>query len=307
MRLLSSRSTEAALALALGLWAGRADAQACCAGGSAYQPARLKLHEDLLFGVAVRASDQLGTAFPDGSYQRTPGGSGEQDFEEDLLATVRLLGRGQLGLTVPLIQTNRYVPGVSDLGAGFGDLALSVRWDFLLANESSHLPGFALLGGFTFPTGVAPEASTSALGASATGQGAFQGSFGLALERTFYDRIVVNLTGVATQAFPRSVQGTTEILGTQLSGLAAAGWIFSNDAALAATLTTSASLDSRIDGQLDPRSERVVTTLGLAGGLPLTEEWRLQATAFWDLPVLGRNHIDGIGGSFTVIRAFYFL
>ena len=44
---------------------GVALGQACCAGGGAYQPARLKLHEDLLVGVAVKASDQIGTAFPD--------------------------------------------------------------------------------------------------------------------------------------------------------------------------------------------------------------------------------------------------
>ena len=30
----------------------------------------------------------------------------------------------------------------------------------------------------------------------------------------------------------------------------------------------------------------------------------LQATAFWDLAPLSRNHIDSLGGSFTLIRAF---
>src|SRR5262249_17323412 len=70
--------------------------QACCAGGAAYQPARLKLHEDWLVGLSVQGSTQLGSADQFGGYHPTPAGSGEQDYTESILATVRLFDRGQL-------------------------------------------------------------------------------------------------------------------------------------------------------------------------------------------------------------------
>ena len=81
-RLLASVSLVAAIAIVcpvpsigvLALHSGVALGQSCCAGGGAYQPARLKLHEDLLFGIDARVDGQLGTAFPDGSYHGVPSG-----------------------------------------------------------------------------------------------------------------------------------------------------------------------------------------------------------------------------------------
>ncbi len=287
-------------------------AQACCAGGAAYQPARLKLHEDWLVGLSLQASDQLGDADQTGTYSSRAQGAGEQDYVENLLATVRVLERGQVGLSVPFDENNRYAPGLHQFGGGIGDISLTARWDFLYSNESAHFPGISVLAGVTFPTGVPPESGGLPLSANSTGLGAWQAAVGLALERTFFDRVVVNATGLVTQGFPRHVtsvdegvvQSVNEQLGTQFSGLLAVGWIFPDDAAVAATFTYSESLDARQNGVAVPMSEIEINTLGLAAGFPITDEWRLQATAFWDLPVLSRNHIDSIGGSFTVIRAF---
>ncbi len=61
------------------LQANAAMAQACCAGGAAYQPARLKLHEDWLVGLSVQASDELGHADQPGTYYPKAPGTGEQD------------------------------------------------------------------------------------------------------------------------------------------------------------------------------------------------------------------------------------
>jgi len=286
------------------LRAGSALAQACCAGGAAYQPARLKLHEDLLVGVSVQASDELGHADQNGSYFPKAAGTGEQDFVENLLATVRVFERGQIGLAVPFDESNRYAQSLHQFGGGIGDVSLTARWDFLYSNESAHFPGVALLAGVTFPSGVPADSASAPLGANTTGLGAWQVAGGLSLERTFADHVVVNATGLVTQGFARHVGSVDEQLGTQFSGLLAAGWIFRNEAAVAATFTYSDGLDARINSVAVPLSAVQINTLGLAGGVPINDEWRLQGTAFWDLPVLGRNHIDGIGGSLTVIRAF---
>ena len=127
----------------------------------------------------------------------------------------------------------------------------------------------------------------------------------MALERTFFDHLVVNGTALFTQSFVRHVASVEEQLGYPILE-ALCGRLDSSEteAALAATFTYSETLDARINGVAVPVSEVQINTLGLAGGLPITDEWRLQATAFWDLPPLNRNHIDSIGGSFTVIRAF---
>ena len=259
-------------------------------------------------GVSTQASDQLGQSDAVGAYHTLEPGAGEQDFTENLLATVRLFERGQLGATLPFDESNRYVPGLHQFGGGIGDVSLSARWDFLYSNESAHFPGISLLGGVTFPTGVPAESASLPLGANTTGQGAWQGAAGLALERTFFDHFVVNGTALFTQSFVRHVSSgassVEEQLGTQFSGLFAAGWIFRNEAAVAATFTYSDTLDTRINRVAVPMSEVQINNLGVAGGLPITDEWRLQATAFFDLPPLNRNHIDSIGGSFTVIRAF---
>jgi hypothetical protein len=278
-------------------------AQACCAGGAAYQPARLKLHEDWLVGISLQASDELGYSDQHGVYSARSS-SGEQDFIENVLGTVRVFDRGQVGISVPFDESNRYAQSLHQFGGSIGDISLTGRWDFLYSNESAHFPGISLLAGVTLPTGIPAESSALPLGANTTGLGAWQVAGGLSLERTFIDRIVVNATALVTQSFERHVLGVEEQLGTQFSGLFAAGWIFRNEAAIALTFTYSDSLDARLNGVAQPDSEIQINTLGIAGGIPLTDEWRIQATAFWDLPPLGRNHIDSIGGSVTVIRAF---
>ncbi len=217
---------------------------------------------------------------------------------------MRILERGQLGLNVPFDESNRYAPGLHQFGGGIGDVSLSARWDFLYSNESAHFPGVAVLAGVTFPTGTPAESASLPLGSNTTGMGAWQAAAGLSLERTFFDHVVVNGTALVTQGFTRHVGMVDEQLGTQFSGLFAAGWIFENEAAVAATFTYSDSLDARLNGVAEPMSEIQINTLGLAGGYPINDEWRLQATAFWDLPMPSANHIEGIGGSLTVIRAF---
>ena len=89
----------------------------------------------------MQASDELGQSDAFGGYSRLTPGSGEQDFTESLLATVRVLDRGQLGATVPFDESNRYVPGLHQFGGGIGDLSSTARWDFLYSMNRRISPG----------------------------------------------------------------------------------------------------------------------------------------------------------------------
>jgi hypothetical protein len=278
-------------------------AQACCAGGGAYQPARLKLHEDYLVGIQARAQDELGSLDPVGQYNSNPAGTAELDLEQDLVGTLRLLERGQVGVSVPLVETHRTVPGLSEWGGGLGDIALSLRYDFLYAAESAHLPGLAVVGGVTFPTGRAPEQAHSTLGTDATGTGSFQGSAGLEIEQVF-GHLVLSLTAQAWASAPRTVASVHSQLGPQISGLAAVGWIFGSDAAVALAFSTSQSWGTRINGVVVANSGQGLTTAELSGGLPINDAWRLQGGLLADLPVLGRNRPTGVGVSFSLLRTW---
>ncbi|HEX3344475.1 MAG TPA: hypothetical protein VHS09_07865 [Polyangiaceae bacterium] len=170
----SSRGLAALVALTAWAFPAAARAQACCAGGSAVTPGRLELHEDALVGAELRAAALLGSYDTGGRYRANPAGDTEGDFEEDLLGAVRVLRRGQVALLVPLVETQRQDPrDGGHFGGGIGDVNLGARYDFVLAGESRVVPGVALLGGVTFPTGKPPELASPPLAVDATGIGAF--------------------------------------------------------------------------------------------------------------------------------------
>jgi hypothetical protein len=283
--------------------AARAEAQACCAGSGAFLPARLKLHELALVGLQLRATDGLGSLDGHGGYVGAPPGATELDLEQDLVAGLRVFERGQLGLTVPLVETRRTAAELAELGGGPGDVSLSFRYDFLYAAESAHLPGLALQASVTAPTGRAPEASTSPLLTDATGTGAWQGAIGGSVEQVF-GPVVLSLNGSVAFSATRHVGEIAERLGPQLTGLGAAGYVFANEAAVALALSTTQSLDATLNGASLEHSGRGLTTLSATAGLPLTDAWRLQGALNFDLPVLGRNRTTGAGGTLTLLWAW---
>src|SRR2546423_369592 len=63
----------AAVVMAVALLAAApAFAQVCCAGGGAFAPARLMVHEDALVGLQLRALDGLGSLEPNGAWVGAP-------------------------------------------------------------------------------------------------------------------------------------------------------------------------------------------------------------------------------------------
>ena len=256
-------------------------------------------------GLETRAGVITGSFDPKGSYLPSPAQTSEVDLEQDLVGTVRLFDRAQLSLLIPLVETSRDAFGISGFGGGIGDVNLGGRYDFTLAGDSKIAPGVALLAGVTFPTGRPPEQAQAPLATDATGIGAFQLNGGIALEQIYGRHLIVNLTGLLSQRTTRSLEGVTETLGTQLFGIAGAGWVFDGGDALALAGTFTGERDAVLNGAAIPESGRSDTTLSLLGSAPLGSGWRIQGSAYdmLQLPGLGRNLPVGPGVTFSILRS----
>ena len=289
-------------ALAVTLVSARAHAQACCAGAGVFAPARLKLGEDWLVGMQLRARDVIASFDAQGNWIASPDQTGEQDFEQDLLATVRPFGNLQLGVMVPLVETHRAVPGLGETGLGLGDVALNARYEIIPPN-TSNLPGVAVLAGVSLPTGRAPEDATSPLATDATGLGAAQLSLGLDFERAF-GHWLADVSGLVTQRLSRTVGGVSERLGLAGSVFAAAGYAVHHERAIALTYAMTFEGAAEINGATVPDSGRLLTTIGISAGMPFGEGWRLQGRVYEDIPALGKNQTAGPGISIVGLRAW---
>jgi hypothetical protein len=294
-----------ALLLALAAWAfpSRAWAQACCAGGSAVTPGRLELHEDALVGVELKAATVVGSYDASGRYVAAPAGNFEGDFEQDVFGAVRVLRRGQVALLVPIDETER--KDTLDpwrFGGGIGDVNLSARYDFVVAGESTYMPGVALLAGVTFPTGRAPDTFSGPAGEiNTTGAGVFQGNGAVAVEQTFGPWLV-NATGLLAVRSARN----GEQLAPQVTFLAAAAYTFPSDLALALSASYAFEGAATLDGVALPESSKRLTVVTLSGLWPVTDTWRLLGGLYLDPPLtdFGSN-TPAVGGlTLTVIRSW---
>jgi hypothetical protein len=294
------------MAIALALLApARAHAQSCCAGASALTPARLAQHEDALFGLQLKASDLYASFDGDRRFLAASAGAKELDFEQDLAGSVRVFRHGQLSAILPMVETYRSVPGLSEAGGDLGDLQLGARWDFTTSTASAAMPGIALAFGALLPTGRAPEAATKPLATDATGLGAFQGSIVLALEQTFGPWIV-NVSGAAAWRAQRTVGDVRAQQGAQIAASAAGGYSFVNGSFLALTMSYTTELDATINGERLPGSGRAASRIGVAGGLPIDALWRVQGSLATDLPVhfLGWNQPASAALTLMILRTW---
>jgi hypothetical protein len=309
-----SRSLEgAAIAIAAGLALvmavpSRAHAQACCAGGAVVTPARLALHEDLALGVQVRARTNLGSFDASGRYLSAEGI--EQVFEQDVAASVRVTQQGQVGAVVPMVQTHRSAGNIDDWGGGVGDVALAARYDLLLATEALYWPGFALLAASDLPTGTPADRASHPLAADATGAGTYDVTVGLSLEKA-RGRLYAGLNGWLTHRFPRTVSvssgpGLAESFSARWTLLAVVSCVFENEAAVGLYLSAFDEGPATINGARDDTTRLRLTTLGAAGVLPIRDLWRLQGSAFLDVPItsFGRNEPTGYGVTASLVRVW---
>jgi hypothetical protein len=310
----ASRFPERAVAFALVLAGASASspvrAQACCAGSGAVTPGRLALHEDGLVGLQAKGAGVLGSFDDRGSFQGSPPGASELDFEEDLFGAARVLDRGQVALLVPFIETRRTSQGIEETGGGVGDVNASVRYDFTLAGASRVVPGIAVLAGLTLPTGTPPDApNLGVLATGATGIGAWQPTLGVAFEQTWGNWLVSASTFAAQRTARTAGSGASAVherLGTQWTFLAAVAYVFPNDDALAASLSYTLETEATINGADAQGTAHRLPTLTVSGVLPLSDVWRLQGAVFGNPPVaqLGLNQPAGAGLSATVVRSW---
>lgn len=280
-------------------------AQACCAGANVLSPARLSLHEQALAGLLVRGSYVTGSFDAQRRYVRASGR--EADFEQDLMGALRPIPTlpGQIAVWLPVVQTYRKNAQTAEAGWGMGDLNLSLRYDFIAAGESRFVPGIAALAGITFPTGRPPEDSKKPLHTDVTGIGVVQGTLGVAFEQT-YDKVLLNLTGLLTQRASRTIGATSTRLGLQYTVMAAAGYAFDMDTALALVVTYSTESDARIDDRVEADTGKASTNLAFAFAMAVADSLRAQATVFDALPIsgLGKNQTAAAGATLALMRTW---
>lgn len=300
-----SRFVSLSLAVASLAVSGRAGAQACCAGSSAITPGRLGLHEDALVGLQLRASSLLGSYDPAGRYRPSAQGTSELSFEQQLVASLRFLQRGQLAVLVPFVETRRSVIGRSELGGGLADVNVGLRYDFLDARRSALVPGLALLAGLTLPTGVPVESAHNPLATDATGVGALQISAGVAIEQV-YGAWTASVSGLVAKRLARDVRGLEETLGTQWTIIAAGAYAFDSEVALAASAAYSLEGAASIDGLEQTDTARRLLTLSASTVFPLSDSIRVQGAVFMSPPgpAVGANQNALTGLSLMAVYAW---
>jgi hypothetical protein len=296
------------LTLVVSTRARPAAAQACCAGGTVVTPTRLALHEDVAVGVQLRARVNPGSFGADGHYTSSSGV--EQIFEQDVAASVRVAEKGQLGAVLPILQTHRNVAGLNDWGGGVGDVSLTARYDFLLGAQSLYWPGFGVLAASTIPTGTPPDKASHPLAADATGDGTYDVTIGVDVEKAA-GHLYAALNGWLTHRFARRLTAgggpsLSESFSLRWTLLAVAGYVFDSEAALGLYVNTLNEGPATIDGAEDPTSSLRLTTVGLAGVLPIRDLWRIQGAVFKDVTVdsFGRNEPAGYGLTLSLVRVW---
>ena len=288
--------------------AGRANAQACCAGAGALTPGRRALHEDALVGTQLRAATVVGTFDDGGKYAPTSSGYREGDFEEDIFGAVKVLRRGQVALLVPFVETARHEQGLGEFGGGIGDVNLSARYDFVRSGESRYVPGIAVLAGLTAPTGTPADRQNPSkpLGTDATGIGAWQGNGGVALEQTFGPWLF-NVTELLAWRAPRTATiggvAVDEALKPQFVTLVGVAYTLPSDASIALFGSYTLEGTATLDGAPAPDSARRVALLSVSGLYPLSDRLRIQASVFLDPPLsgLGQNQTATLGLTATIV------
>jgi Putative MetA-pathway of phenol degradation len=263
-------------------------------------PGRLQLFEDAAVAVGFRVADQYGSFDGGGRYSGQPDGAGEVDLEQDVLGTLRVWRRGQVGLLVPLVETHYALAGMSDMGGGLGDVRLSARWDFMQPGDDKVIPGVGVIAGVTFPTGTPIEDSSPS---GVTGFGAWQLSGGVSVEQVF-GPVFTGVTALVSRPFSRSVRNIDTQLGTRFSVIGAGGYVFDKGQAVIGTLSWLASGDADVNGRTQSGTGERQLTAGVATMFPISLTWRVQGSVFSDLPVAGQNHLTGFGLMLLLLHAW---
>lgn len=276
-----------------------AHAQACCVAPSTTGLGRLATYEKALGGVEARGAATYASFDADGRLSRTPAGSHDVALEQNVFATARLLTRAQATAVVPFVETFRASRGASSTGGGLGDLRLALRWDVVYAEDARPLPGLAVLGGVTMPTGTAPEQATRALATDATGTGTTQTWAGLALEQTRGPWLVA-ASGIVTVRTDREIQGITSSLPPRLSAGLIGAHVWRSGLVLSLGASYAFEGDAAVDGVRVAGSARRALALTTALQAPLIEGTRLVTGASVVPPIAGVSAGEGASAALSL-------
>jgi len=284
-----ARLALALTALAGTLWASDARASACCMSASVTGVGRLAIWEQAATGVMTTYGHGTGLYTASSEYRGLPEGVREDDLRFDAWALVRLAESVQVTARVPWVVGLKSAPdGTSSVGAGFGDVMAGARWDVIGLGEYAELPGIALMGSVVAPTGRRPEQAFDALGATATGRGAWGLSAALAVEKAvvpWFIRADAALT--YNFSFQRADTQQWQQFGPGLNVGVTGGYELKPDKlVLALALRVDHEWPLRVDGEVMPDSSATALTATLSGSWKVTPKWTLTGSVGTD--ALGR-------------------
>lgn len=300
MRRRISRCSKALAVLGLALATEEtAWAQACCVAPGAAGVTRLASEESALAGLDARAQTSVGTLDASGRYRSSR--TRDLALEQRLFGTIRVLSRGQVAATVPIVETVKGSETASAAGGGVGDVQLSTRWDLVYSGEA--WPGLALLAGVSAPTGRPAERAEDSLGAGATGTGTTQGWGGLAIERIRGPWLYGGSVLVTMRA-PRDLGPVHSSLAPRFTTalMGAHAWT----SGLAISLGTSWDVEdrARANGEVVSGSARRALRVTSALQVRLGDQARLVASIYTipPLPAVTAGEASSVGISLAVVR-----
>lgn len=299
------------LLVVLACTAREAEASACCMSASVTGVGRLAIWEDAAAGVMTTYGHGTGLSTSTSAWRGLPAGVLEDDVRLDAWALVRLAESWQVTARVPwVVGLRTAADGTASVGTGPGDVMAGVRWDVIGLGEYAELPGVALMLSGTAPTGRRPEEATDALGASATGRGAWGVSAALAVEKAVVPWFV-RVDGAFTWlfSFRRADTGAWQQFGPDLNvGLTGGRELIADKLVLALALRVDHEWPMHVDGETFADSGATSLTTSLSTSWKVTPKWTLTASAATD--VLGRlgvarNRPERLTFSLGVRHAFF--
>ena len=294
------------LLLVVVLASGAAKAAACCMSASVVGSGRLVVWEDAAAGLTTSWSHGAGRFDTAGRFRGFSAGLVEDEWRVEAWAIVRLAERWQVSARVPWVTGVRASPdGTSAIGTGIGDVSAAARFDAIGLGEYEWVPGLAVLLQVVGPTGRRPEQATDALGASATGRGAFAVSLGGAAEVTQLPWFVrLDIAGVYTAPFVRADTRQVQHFGPGVQlGLSGGRELFSERLELALSLRLEHEFPLWLDGQTVAESESTGLTPSVSASFKLTSHWMLTGAVSAD--VLGQNRQDRVAFNLGVRHGFF--
>jgi hypothetical protein len=271
------------------LTSGEAAASACCMSASVTGVGRLAIWERAAAGVMTAYGHGTGLSTATESWRGLPAGVLTDDLRFDAWALVRLAEHWQVTAQVPwVVGIREAADGTSSVGSGVGDVMAGVRWDAIALGEYAELPGIALMASATAPTGRRPEQAWDALGASATGRGAWGLSAGFAIEKAVVPWFV-RVDGALTYffSFLRADTGAWQQLGPDLNvGLTGGFELLPDKLVLALGARLDHELPLLVDGALLSDSGATSLSTSLSTSWKVTPRWTVTGAVATD--VLGR-------------------